>query len=181
MSENSRRILLCLALVCMTGAAPVLAQAESAPASEIPGQFEPRAGETFQKWLQRMMEPFPVPKADIVPVEDGYVLPHKAVPWRMIVVRIVAWLRLADWPDVHADKLVTVIAKFVDQLDYSVLKVLRCRTHINEFPQVGELTHEAIATGLRARPDGHLHEFVFEVLIGDVFMKPVLTAREQEH
>lgn len=45
------------------------------------------SGWSYGELIGRLMEPIAVPKADIVPLGDGLVAPHKAIPWKMVVVK----------------------------------------------------------------------------------------------
>ncbi len=72
--------------------ATAVATAPSAtPAPQAPQQAaqqqEPPAKMTYDQMIAKLMEPMPVPKADIIRLGDGYAYPHKAAPWKMKIVK----------------------------------------------------------------------------------------------
>lgn len=45
------------------------------------------SGWSYSELIGRLMEPIAVPKADLIPLGDGLFAPHKAIPWKMVVVK----------------------------------------------------------------------------------------------
>ncbi len=59
------------------------------PLGAAPGQQLPEKPTqmSYDEWLTELMKPMAVSKASIVPLEDGFAYPHKAIPWKMKIVK----------------------------------------------------------------------------------------------
>ena len=45
------------------------------------------SGWSYGELIGRLMEPIAVPKAQLIPLGDGLYAPHKAIPWKMVIVK----------------------------------------------------------------------------------------------
>jgi len=79
-----------------SGMAPALDQGAKTLASAA-GEAAPKKFATFDEWISWMRKPRPYPKATIVRLDDKHAYPHRAVPWKMEIVREegdTVWMRL---------------------------------------------------------------------------------------